>query len=412
MNFFMTRVLTLLFSITLFNVSLSAAELLRPVYATFEKEDTSRSLTINFMTEGASQTSFAHYGTSSIGEDSPRVYPYRVRSRIEHIKGVNKTYHHVLLEGLTPNQTYYFKVGDEKIGVSQEYKIQTLPAGNDEIRLLVGGDMSVGDDIVETARAAVTHKPHAIIIGGDIAYANGKVKEEPKWMKWFKQMESIMIDPSGRLIPLILAIGNHETTIGTVLPGNKAPFFFKLFPQNGEKAFFKRKLGANSGLIVLDSGHQTLHRKQVDFLEEALKGYENLPHRFAAYHAPLYPNHRKLNGLWARRGRRYWGKLFDKYRLTVGFEHHDHTLKRTHILRNEAIAVKGTVYVGDGCWGKGAREHNDKWYLKKSTGDTHVWSVKITKDKVILKAMGADAEVFDHFSLQNFEKFTQVNELL
>lgn len=404
--------LSLIFITLLYIQNIFASDLLGPVYLTFEKEDTARSVTINFMTSGHTQTAFAYVGPDSSPGDQPRNYALKVRSRTEFIKGVDKTYHHALIDNLEPNTTYYFRVGDEKMGYSKEFKLRTLPAGREEIRLMVGGDMSGNTTIIDTAQAARKAEPHVILVGGDIAYANGKVENEDKWMKWFKKMESIMITPQGYLVPLILAIGNHETSIGSVVPGNKVPFFFKLFPQAGDRPYFKRRLGLNSGLIVLDSGHHTLHRKQVDFLKEALESYKDLPHRFAAYHAPLYPNHRSYSGTWARRGRKYWGKLFDKYHLTVGFEHHDHTLKRTYIIRDKKIAEKGTVYVGDGCWGKGARDHNEKWYLKKSTGDTHVWMTTISSDSVELKAVGKDEGVFDHFLLKNLPQVTQITELL
>lgn len=418
MRHVVTTVRSLIFSLLLSFLVLvpnQAADLIDPVYLTFEKEDTSNSITINFITDEQSQSSFAYIGSKAGDPDNPRDYTKKVRSRTSFIDGVDKTYHHVLVEGLSANTTYYFRVGDEKIGYSKEYKFQTLPSAADqesEVRLMVGGDMSVNEKIVETAQSALKENPHAIIVGGDIAYANGKVENESKWMDWFKKMERIMITADGRLIPLILAIGNHETSIGTAIPGNKVPFFYTLFPQAGEKAYFKRRLGANSGLVILDTGHHTLHRAQKGFLEDALKSYKDLPHRLAAYHAPLYPNHRGYSGLWARRGRRHWGKLFDEYKLTVGFEHHDHTLKRTHVIRDKKVSPFGTVYVGDGCWGKNAREIKEKWYLKKSTGDTHVWFARVTKDRVELKAMGKDNGVFDHFLIRNFPGLTKITELL
>jgi len=223
-------------------------------------------------------------------------------------------------------------------------------------------------------------------------------------------MEGIMLTPSGYLVPLILAIGNHETSFGRAFFGNRVPFFFKLFPQNGKKAYFKRRLGKYAGLIILDSGHHTTHRKQVKFLESALNSYKDLPHRMAAYHAPLYPNNRNYMDMWAKRGRKYWQPLFDKYRLSVAFEHHDHTLKRTFVIKHDWLSDQGTVYVGDGCWGKGAREFKQKWYLKKSSGDKHVWNAEILENSLNLEASGEKGEVFDKFSIENFLEKTIVRD--
>jgi hypothetical protein len=361
------------------------------------------------MNLGKGAGGFVYYDT--VSRPSVELYKFKKRGRTETIKDVDKTYNHALLENLVPGATYYFRVGDDQMGFSKEYKMRMIPNDGTPLKMIVGGDMSTDPSIVDTALGSTAKEPHLIIIGGDIAYANGKIKNEPKWMKWFEKMEEIMITPQGFLVPLILAIGNHENTIGTVLPGNKAPFFFKLFPQNGTKAYFKRKLGSNAGLIVLDSGHHTLHRKQVDFLESALKSYQNLTHKMAAYHAPLYPNHRSYKGIWARRGRKYWQPLFDKYKLNVAFEHHDHTLKRTHVIKGDKISPQGTVYVGDGCWGKGSRAINQKWYLKTSTADTHVWRVEIGKKRLNLMATGKDDQVFDHFLLESKSRKTIVQDI-
>lgn len=399
----------LVFLSLIFSIQILAGALQKPVYLTFEREDTSTSVTVNYMNLGKGAGGFVYYDT--VSRTKPEEYQFKKRGRTETIKGVDKTYNHALLENLVPGQTYYFRVGDDQMGFSKEYKMRMIPNDGTSLKMIVGGDMSTDPSIVDTSLSSTAKEPHVIIIGGDIAYANGKIENEPKWMKWFEKMEEIMITPKGYLVPLILAIGNHENTIGTVLPGNKAPFFFKLFPQNGTKAYFKRRLGANAGLIVLDSGHHTLHRKQVDFLEEALKSYQNLTHKMAAYHAPMYPNHRSHSGVWARRGRKYWQPLFDKYKLTVAFEHHDHTLKRTYVIKDDKISDQGTVYVGDGCWGKGSREINEKWYLKTSTADTHVWRVEVGKSRLDLMATGKDDQVFDHFLLENKKNKTIVQEV-
>lgn len=50
--------------------------------------------------------------------------------------------------------------------------------------------------------------------------------------------------------------------------------------------------------------------------------------------------------------RQSWVPVFDKYHMTLGLEHHIHTFKRTHKLRNQEVVsdpdAPGTIYLGDG----------------------------------------------------------------
>ena len=156
---------------------INAATITQATYLTFEKEDTSDHMVVNFITEGKSAKTTVYYDTKSHGSQLQR-YAFSVKSRVDEIKGIDRSYHHASLNNLTPDTTYFFIFGDENIGLSKVFKFKTLPSDNSPIRLLVGGDMSADDKIVETAKHAMKSRPHAIIIGGDIAYANGRIRNE------------------------------------------------------------------------------------------------------------------------------------------------------------------------------------------------------------------------------------------
>jgi hypothetical protein len=49
--------------------------------------------------------------------------------------------------------------------------------------------------------------------------------------------------------------------------------------------------------------------------------------------------------------------------LTVSFENHDHAYKRTRVLRANQAATNGTVYIGDGCWGRTPRAAAPDYYI-------------------------------------------------
>ena len=50
--------------------------------------------------------------------------------------------------------------------------------------------------------------------------------------------------------------------------------------------------------------------------------------------------------------RKYWCPLFERYGGDAVLEHHDHTFKRTHPLKDGLADKNGVLYLGDGSWGK------------------------------------------------------------
>jgi acid phosphatase type 7 len=50
--------------------------------------------------------------------------------------------------------------------------------------------------------------------------------------------------------------------------------------------------------------------------------------------------------------RKHWVPLFDKYRVPVVLEHHDHTFKRSKPLLDGSENSNGVLYLGYGSWGR------------------------------------------------------------
>lgn len=77
---------------------------------------------------------------------------------------------------------------------------------------------------------------------------------------------------------------------------------------------------------------------------------------------PAYPSYRNMTSS-AKAGeppgkgtgaenREHWTPLFDRHRVPVVLEHHDHTFKRTKPLLDGMPHDDGVLYLGDGSWGK------------------------------------------------------------
>ncbi|NLE36947.1 MAG: metallophosphoesterase family protein [Pirellulaceae bacterium] len=357
----------------------------------------STTMTINFHTQQLLESVAVVYGPKSDGE----TLEHRAEGVSRQIPGLadGRHVHSVELTGLEAGQTYCFRI-ELPEGLSPAYTFRTIPEGSEPLRFAIGGDALATPIFEGLVKHVAKQEPLFLVIGGDLAYANGNVKQIGRWDLWFAAWHKYGTTPEGRLIPLVMAIGNHETNGLEGTNEARAPFYFGFFPQGG-KTFFSRQFGANLGMIVLDSGHVAKHETQVEFLEKHLKSFSQLPFRVAVYHVPLYPSHRPYGGKASAAGRTHWLPLFDAHGLAIGFEHHDHTFKRTKRLKNNELNPEGTLYVGDGSAGVVSRKpEKGRWYMEKTSSKSHVWIVDVRADEIHLAAMSRKGEIFDEATVE------------
>lgn len=314
--------------------------------------------------------------------------------------------HKVNLTQLSSNTKYTFKTGNEE----KEWRFRTL-SNNPEVPLvfIVGGDLYNGHKkhFVEAAKTAAMKDPMFTVIGGDIAYAHErKVKKEKRmikqkrWLMWLKLWTEEMITSDGYLIPIVPVIGNHDTFGHFNQTPNQSPIYYALFPTPYSQGYYVLDISQHVSLITLDSSHtHPICGRQSLWLNKVMKERQAVPHKFAIYHVPAYPSVRKPKGRRATLIRKYWSPSFEKYGLTVAFEHHEHTYKRTHPIRNHQIDPDGVVYMGDGGWGvKNIREPKNldqKSYLASTSATQHFILVTIQGDERQLQAIDMQGQVFD-----------------
>jgi hypothetical protein len=258
------------------------------------------------------------------------------------------------LTGLLPGTDYDFRLGSQ----SPTYKFRTMPArATDTISFVSGGDCGVNVHAAANNRVAAGQDPMFAVIGGDLGYDNGR--SAPTALAFLRNYSRHMIGRDGRLIPLLVCIGNHEVDGSYHQPRAKAPFFYALFDGlYSDTSYAALDFGDYLSLVLLDTNHTSpIGGAQTAWLDRTLRARRDHPHVFVVNHVPAYPSFRNPDGFhgWGGCGadnRRHWVPLFEQHRVPVVLEHHDHTFKRTKLLLNGLEHPNGVLYLGDGSWGR------------------------------------------------------------
>jgi acid phosphatase type 7 len=277
--------------------------------------------------------------------------------------------HRCEFTGLTPGTEYLLQIGTS----IQTCRFRTMPAkATDTFTWVSGGDCGTGPHAIGTNIIAAKQEPYFALIGGDLGYDNGSSAKTA--ITFLQNYSKHMIDPKGRLIPMVTCIGNHEVRGGYKGKRSDATYYLPLFDGlYKETTYGALDFGDYLSLVLLDTGHVSeVKGAQADWLDSALAERQDRPHLIVANHVPAYPSYRAPNstppsgiagaltalGIKERTGgtgddnRKYWCPLFEKYAVDAVLEHHDHTFKRTHPLKGGLRDKYGVPYLGDGSWGQ------------------------------------------------------------
>ncbi len=292
---------------------------------------------------------------------------------------------------LKPGTQYRLRIGKG----AQDHRFQTMPAkATDSFQFVSGGDCGWGAKARESNNLAARQDPMFVLMGGDIAYDNGLLGLAN--LGFLKNYTSDMLDSAGRLIPIVPAIGNHETT--RLLGGLRAPFFQSLYGGLfAERSYATLDFGDYLSLVLLDSGHMApIEGEQTSWLDEQLAERTERPHLVVAQHVPSYPSYRSYNTT-GRASRQEWVPLFQKHNVDIVLEHHDHTFKRTHPLQDGLVDKRGLVYLGDGSWGalRQLHEAESRPYLATASSNYHVTLHRLEGEQRFHMALANSGRVVD-----------------
>lgn len=344
----------------------------------------------------------------------------------------DRTVHRVELTDLDSDTVYEFRLGTAPI-----WTFETLPSTLSEpLTFANGGDTDYEgwDPILETL---TTHEPRPrfLTICGDLPYADGGTQPDAieRWHSWFDSVKDHLVTDGGRVLPILVGIGNHEclSYYFDLMTLNRhvelediteddhgirearfagdpddarrawAPYFYTFFAFPGQPGYDVIDIGEYLSIVMLDSYHSNaVAGDQTEWLDGVLADRRDVDHVIPQTHAPIYPSHREDDENYTRYIQDAWLPLFEREGLPIVFGHHDHTTKITPPLLDGEVDPDGLVEVGDGCMGRSPREvHPDREWIEHAESSYCVNVVTVDGETIAVDTIGTRGE-----TLQEIER--------
>jgi acid phosphatase type 7 len=373
---------------------------------------------VSWTTMQESANNYIYYDTISRNSDLKQ-YSYNSKSvrsgkitmkPMDYTEGVPEGYyHHTEIDSLLPDTKYYFVLSSDG-NTSNEYYFITAPDNDKTIQLLAGGDSRLGTEKPRYAGRTphlerqklksligqlVENTPsiYAFVHGADYG-----TTADWRHLYWYFEDLQLSITKDGRILPLLISMGNHDTEIG---------FFenFYLGDDINETAFsyyYTTRFNQNLSLITLNT-EISIGGVQYHWLEKELPEVrKNSDWLLINYHKPAYPAVKDTNDFKFARVRQYWVPLFEKNKVDLVIESDGHCLKRTLPILNNKLDSAGIVYIGEGGLGAPLREPDTtRWFLKGgySSKEYHVWLISVDQNKIDLNAIDINGCKIDSYSI-------------
>lgn len=340
------------------------------------------------------------YAEIALADAAPTFIDNSVRKKassekIETPTGI-KYYYSANFDSLKPNTLYAYRVGTDEHW-SEWFQFRTAGDGTEPFNFIYFGDAqnNILSMWARAIRSAYSESPNTsfMIHAGDLI---NRAHEDHEWKEWFEAGDWIHAT-----VPSIPTPGNHE--YGDNEKGERvlSKFWRPQFtlPENGlpglEETVYYIDY-ENTRIISLNSNEREV--EQAVWLEEVLK---NNPQKWTVitYHHPLYSGG---SGRDNKELRELWKPLFDRYRVDIALQGHDHTYARGRNITS-GVNVKdesgGTMFVVSVSGPKMYKLTDDRWF-DRSAENTQLFQVlTIDGDTLQYKAITVTGKVYDAFDL-------------
>jgi hypothetical protein len=352
-------------------------------YRIMWRDDPSTTMVIGWNQVSGSNP-IVYYGTTDYGTNW-LAYPYsRTVDRAVVYKGMNN--HFVRLSGLQSNQAYYFVIKDSE-GTSKRFWFKTAP-DDPSVRLsiIAGGDSRNNRIPRQNANKLVGKlRPHTVLFGGDMTDKG----YDSEWRDWFDDWQ-LTNGSDGRMIPIIAARGNHESTNYIIV---------NLFDVSSPNVYYALNMGGSLLRLYTLNTELSISGNQTTWLANDLTSNSNVTWKIAQYHKPIRPH--VASKAEATSQYTYWAPLFYKHKVKLVIECDAHTTKTTWPIRpytgsgsSEGFIRddnSGTVYAGEGCWGAPLRRNDDDKPWTRNSGMLNQFNwIFIDQEKIEVRTIKTD----------------------
>ncbi|WZO98281.1 metallophosphoesterase family protein [Isosphaeraceae bacterium EP7] len=321
--------------------------------------------------------------------------------------------HSVVFEGLTPSVTYAYRVGDG-VNWSEWVHAKTASEKPEPFSFVYFGDAqndvkSLWSRVIRGAYSDAS-KASFIVHAGDLI---NRANQDALWGEWFGAGGWV-----NAMVPSIPTPGNHEyerPKAPEPAPGENPPEPAKAvlsrhwrpqfaLPMNGpagleETVYYVDYQGVR--IIALNSNDQI--EAQVPWLEGVLAGNPN-KWTILTFHHPIYSPTKNRNNSTLRD---LWQPVFDRYKVDLVLQGHDHTYARTGPMVHSNVPgggahrddEGGTVYVVSVSGPKMYQLGREDW-MRRAAEDTQLYQIiRIDGDTLKYESRTAVGDLYDGFSL-------------
>ncbi len=344
------------------------------------RDDPSTTMVIGFQQYGNDGGTRVVYDVQPFGQNEKS---YRFRAApARRVERYGMTNVFVRLSRLRPATQYYFLIIDGD-GASRQMSFETAP-GDPSIPLsiIAGGDSRNNRSVAQQANRLVSSlRPHFVLFGGDMT-----TNDSPgEWAAWLDDWQ-LTTSTDGRLTPIVPARGNHEED-------NKS--IYDIFDVSSPDITYSLTFGGNLLRVYTLNSLNPPGGAQVEWLSRDLTGCRT-QWKMAQYHHAMRPHTSVKPEQDALV--HYWAPLFHNFGMNLVVESDGHVVKNTWPIRpskepgNDHGFVRdeerGTVYVGEGCWGAPLRHNNDDKSWTRASGQFNQFKwIWVSKDEIQLRTV-------------------------
>jgi hypothetical protein len=327
----------------------------------------------------------------------------------------NAHYHSVTLKELQPKTKYCFRVGDG-MNWTEWNQFTTASTDPEPFTFIYFGDAQndVREHWSRVIRGSFADAAQArfFLHAGDLI---NNANSDEEWGQWHGAAGFL-----NSMISVVATPGNHEYATVT----KPAPPAYRLsqhwrpqfaFPTNGppgleETVYSLDYQGAR--VVVLNSNERFI--EQVSWLDSTLAGNPNR-WTIVTFHHPIYSTAAGRDNPVIRK---LWQPIFDKYKVDLVLQGHDHTYGRSSLLTVENVptganvqaGTAGTVYVVSVSGPKMYNVERRSW-MRRAAANTQLYQIiTVNNDELLFEARTAAGDVYDAFTLKKREG--QPNELI